>query len=267
MSTLLIGAAVLLVLIGAMHSVLGEILFIRPLIAHESWPVFAEGRTFNERTLRFAWHLTTLAFWAFAALLALYDFPSAIFDVVTGTMLAMAVLTYGVSRGTHFAWAVFLAIAACTFAFAHGSLLSSSGAKSTIGLATAGILGALSALHVHWALSADAVPRAALPEIAGRPAFRPGPAITLFVAAGLFLASALVLLATGVVGEVSPPSATTAVWLLGAVFAARCVGDFRYAGLFKREFQTPFARADSLLFAPLCSLIALGCFIVAAARP
>jgi hypothetical protein len=51
---------------------------------------------------------------------------------------------------------------------------------------------------------------------------------------------------------------------VGAVLAARAVGDFRLVGLFKRTRGTRFARYDSLLYTPLCLALAAGCFAVAA---
>jgi hypothetical protein len=40
------------------------------------------------------------------------------------------------------------------------------------------------------------------------------------------------------------------------VFAVRAVGDFRYCGFFKRVKGTAFARKDTLIFSPLCTLLA-----------
>jgi hypothetical protein len=51
---------------------------------------------------------------------------------------------------------------------------------------------------------------------------------------------------------------------VGAVLAARAVGDFRLVGLFKRVRGTRFARYDSLVYTPLCLALAAGCFAVAA---
>jgi hypothetical protein len=47
-------------------------------------------------------------------------------------------------------------------------------------------------------------------------------------------------------------------------FLLRAVGEFRLVGLFKRIRGTAFARWDTWLFSPLCLLIALAFFFVAA---
>ena len=62
-------AAGLLAFIGIVHSVLGERLLLRPLFAHPDWSLPRMPREPAERVLRFAWHLTTIAWWAIAAAL------------------------------------------------------------------------------------------------------------------------------------------------------------------------------------------------------
>ena len=73
------------------------------------------GTEFTTRTLRFAWHLCTVAWWAAAALffsMAQAPLTSARVSLILGVMfLASAILTCLVSRGRHLAWPVFLAIA------------------------------------------------------------------------------------------------------------------------------------------------------------
>jgi hypothetical protein len=68
----------------------------------------------TRRTLRFAWHLTTLAWFGFAALFVLLaegTVSRAQLGVVAVTrFLLHAVVALVASRGRHFAWPVFLAI-------------------------------------------------------------------------------------------------------------------------------------------------------------
>ena len=69
-STALALAAALTVGIGLAHSWLGERRLIQPLLA----PEHRHGvltRSFSRRVLRFAWHITTLAWWGLAAILAI----------------------------------------------------------------------------------------------------------------------------------------------------------------------------------------------------
>jgi hypothetical protein len=67
----MIAAAVLLVAIGAAHSYLGERYILIRLfrLFRRDLPKLFGSDWFTKRTLRFAWHITTVMFWGFAALL------------------------------------------------------------------------------------------------------------------------------------------------------------------------------------------------------
>ena len=72
----------------------------------------------------------------------------------------------------------------------------------------------------------------------------------------LLLAAALSLEYIGVFSLPLPPWLTSlGMWMLGAVFLLRAVGDFRYVGFFKRHTDTRFARLDTLFYSPLCLLL------------
>ncbi|HSC80175.1 MAG TPA: hypothetical protein VLC08_07470, partial [Chitinolyticbacter sp.] len=62
-------AALLAGLLGLAHSVLGECYILIRLFRRQDLPKLFGSQDFTLRTLRFAWHLTTLAWWGFAALL------------------------------------------------------------------------------------------------------------------------------------------------------------------------------------------------------
>jgi hypothetical protein len=118
-STLLIIAALLTFVVGIAHSLLGEKYLLMRLFRRQDLPKLAGSTTFTVRTLRFAWHITTVAWWGFAAMLwlAAHDELTqehalhllAITMLVTSTMILIA------SRGKHLAWPVFAAIAAAAF--------------------------------------------------------------------------------------------------------------------------------------------------------
>jgi hypothetical protein len=114
-------AALLAVALGAAHSTLGERYILRRLFRRPLPPLFG-GDSFTRRTLRFAWHLTTLAWWGMAALLAAYAMGPLdgggrlAVRTVAGVFAASALLTAVVSRGRHLAWPVMLAIAALSWA-------------------------------------------------------------------------------------------------------------------------------------------------------
>lgn len=44
-------------------------------------------------------------------------------------------------------------------------------------------------------------------------------------------------------------------WVISAIFLIRAIGDFKYAGFFKRFKDTDFGRMDSKFYSPLCLLI------------
>lgn len=118
MNPFLIVAAVLTFGIGVAHSWLGERYVLRRLFRRSNLPHLFGSDVFTKRTLRVAWHLTTLA-WAGLGVLILVVMaprpaggePHRILEVIALTFLATAVVTLVGSRGRHLAWLVFLLIA------------------------------------------------------------------------------------------------------------------------------------------------------------
>lgn len=111
---LLYAAATAAISIGLVHSVLGEKYILIRLFKQGQLPRLFGGTEFTQRTLRFAWHITTIAWWGFAALLLLaannaISFHSVLW-VVSATFLITAVMAFAGSRGRHLAWIVFLFI-------------------------------------------------------------------------------------------------------------------------------------------------------------
>ena len=120
MSVALLAAAALLVLIGAAHSILGERYILIRLFRRDNLPKLFGGDWFTKQTLRFAWHITTVAWLGFAALLGVAAAGVAldtqrVLDVVAATFLATGLIALVASRGRHFSWPVFLAVAALTW--------------------------------------------------------------------------------------------------------------------------------------------------------
>src|SRR4249920_816458 len=68
---LLFFAAFLTFAVGLAHSVLGERYILIRLFRRTDIPHLSGGPEFTIRILRFAWHLTTVAWWGFAAILVL----------------------------------------------------------------------------------------------------------------------------------------------------------------------------------------------------
>ena len=96
-----------------------------------------------------------------------------------------------------------------------------------------------------------------LPERNGTPVFKPSKVSTFVVACIILAAAGLIVVRIGVMAPPAiRPFVHAATWLLALVFAARAVGDFRYVGFFKRVRDTRFARLDTLIYSPLCCVLA-----------
>lgn len=113
----LLVASILTVGVGLVHSWLGEVRLIGPLVAPGKRLGILEKSAFARGVLRFAWHLTTVAWWGFAAILVvLAQTPvtgqGRIVLMAIALMFAMTgMIALIASRGRHLAWPVFMAIA------------------------------------------------------------------------------------------------------------------------------------------------------------
>lgn len=109
-------AAVLGFLLGLAHSVLGERYILTRLFRRDNLPKLFGGTDFTTRTLRFAWHLTTIALWGFSALLwqASSDAldQTAVLRTIGWTCLASGLLPLIITRGKHLSWLVLFTIGA-----------------------------------------------------------------------------------------------------------------------------------------------------------
>ena len=119
MNAYLFAAGLLAVLIGLAHSWLGERFIVARLLRRNDLPHLFGSDVFTRRTLRFAWHLTTVAWWGFAALLWRLATASElglvgrnIATMIGWTFLVSAFVAGVGSRGRHLSWLVFTAIAA-----------------------------------------------------------------------------------------------------------------------------------------------------------
>lgn len=116
-------AALLAFGVGVAHSYLGERYILIRLLRRSDLPHLFGSDVFTRRTLRFAWHLTTVAWWGLGAVVVLAAGGAggqAIGTVVSGTFLIGAVVTMIGSRGRHLAWPVFLAIAVAAWLATRG---------------------------------------------------------------------------------------------------------------------------------------------------
>ena len=112
---LLYVAVFLLVGIGIAHSVLGERFALSRLARLENLPrLVLGGREMMVPVLRFAWHLTSVAWFCIAGILMLMAHESLSNEnaaaVIAATFLLSAAISGVASRGRHQSWAVFLAV-------------------------------------------------------------------------------------------------------------------------------------------------------------
>lgn len=114
MDGLLYFAAFLAAALGLAHSMLGERYILRRLFRRGDLPRLFGGTEFTTRTLRFAWHITTVAWFGFAALLVLAGrggvTTSGMLQVTGVTFLASGVLPLVLTRGKHLSWVVLFVI-------------------------------------------------------------------------------------------------------------------------------------------------------------
>ena len=115
---MLILAAVLTIAIGFIHSVLGE-RYILIRLFRQPLPKLFGSDEFTRKTLRFAWHITTVAWFGFAGLLILLQLdqatPSVVLIAIASTFAVTGLVALVASRGRHLSWIVFGAISALCF--------------------------------------------------------------------------------------------------------------------------------------------------------
>ena len=116
MSVLLVVAAILIALLGMAHSYLGERYILVRLFRRTDLPSLFGGQAFTRHTLRFAWHLTTVAWLGLAGLLVVLGSASAggaqrQARVIAATFAASGVVSLIGSRGRHLSWVVLFIVA------------------------------------------------------------------------------------------------------------------------------------------------------------
>lgn len=111
---MLIIASLLLVLCGIAHSILGERYILIRLFRRDNLPhLFGDDR-FTKGTLRFAWHITSFAWFGFAALLQLLPDTTSLLLTVSCVFALSGALSAYCTKGKHLSWLVFFAISALT---------------------------------------------------------------------------------------------------------------------------------------------------------
>ena len=114
----------------------------------------------------------------------------------------------------------------------------------------ASILGVISLLHFYWAFGGRYGFKSAGPKIEGKPEFIPGKLLILLVAC---LLMGLAVLAIQLESPWPPIKdyLPNIGYFVSVIFIIRAIGDFRYVGLFKRIYNSNFAKLDTKYFSPL----------------
>lgn len=107
-------AAVLIVLLGLAHSILGERYILIRLFRRPDLPEIFGGTAFTVQTLRFAWHITTVAWFGLAALLNAASqgalSSQRAMQIIAYTAIASGMLPLVFTRGKHLSWLVMFVI-------------------------------------------------------------------------------------------------------------------------------------------------------------
>ena len=119
MEGLLYFAAALAVALGAAHSLLGERYILTRLFRRNDLPKLFGSSEFTTRTLRFAWHITTVAWFGFAALLVHAGrgdlTTSGTLMIIGATFVVSGVLPLVITRGKHWSWLILFGIGGIAF--------------------------------------------------------------------------------------------------------------------------------------------------------
>lgn len=125
--------------------------------------------------------------------------------------------------------------------------------------ALAAVFVLLALWHFGMAVRPSSGKGGAVPSVDGKALFKPSRLATIGVGVVLLLFAALMgatggLLRTGL----HPLLLAGLSYALAAGLLARGIGDFKYLGLFKRVRGSRFATLDSVVYSPLCVLLAAG---------
>lgn len=114
LGTLYLVAAFLCAVLGVAHSYLGERLILGRLFARGELPKLWGETEMFKRQLRFAWHVTSIA-WVGCGAVFLHmavgpAASTAIAAILAAVFLATGAIILFASRGRHFAWPLFVVI-------------------------------------------------------------------------------------------------------------------------------------------------------------
>ena len=113
-------ASILCILIGGIHSYLGERFILIRLFRGKNIPHLFGSDYFTKRTLRFAWHITTVAWFGFGYMLFIIsegneNITQSVLHTISIVFLVSGVFSFVFTKGKHLSWLVFWAIAGLSY--------------------------------------------------------------------------------------------------------------------------------------------------------
>jgi len=117
---MLLIAAILCLALGIIHSYLGERYILIRLFRRDNIPHLFGNDYFTKGTLRFVWHIITLAWLGFAYLLwqisvGQENLSQIVLYTIATVSLISGIFSFGFTKGKHLSWVVFMAIAGLTY--------------------------------------------------------------------------------------------------------------------------------------------------------
>src|SRR6185369_5577944 len=105
-------------LLAALHSYVGEIRLLGPLLRKNDLPLLGDSMNYTRVIIRWAWHLTSLAWFGFGAIFLGLTQVAEIerrvpLLILTGFLALSGIIVLIVTRGRHPAWIFFLTAAFC----------------------------------------------------------------------------------------------------------------------------------------------------------
>jgi hypothetical protein len=122
----------------------------------------------------------------------------------------------------------------------------------------------LSLIHFNWAFGSDRWMDSAIPtDSENQKLFQPRFLECFVIAVGLLILATLPMVRAKMMSDFLPEFISkNGLKLVTLIFFARCIGEFKYVGIFKKVKGTAFAKADDQIFNPLCCLIGILAFLV-----
>lgn len=116
-------AAAMLFTTGLLHSCLGERYILTRLFKRDSLPKLFGGTAFTSGTLRFVWHLTTVAWWGLGSIVLL-SAHGALTNAQVLRVIGVVAVVSGVfplvfTWGKHLSWLVFFVVGGLLLATAN----------------------------------------------------------------------------------------------------------------------------------------------------